>query len=109
MNFPHSKEKICKILLRYARRAWKHENAQTLGNKAFHGKIEQNMEVETHDKNTFHLPRQCLRNGGKSLDFIGFLGWKRRIYTLFTPLEDRIGIVEIIDKGVGEKSYAFCI
>ena len=28
----------------------------------------------------------------------------------FTPLEDRIGIVEIIiDKGVGEKSYAFCI
>ena len=47
---------------------------------------------------------------GKSLDFIGLLGWKRRIYTLFTPLEDRIGIVEIIiDKGVGEKSYAFCI
>ena len=42
--------------------------------------------------------------------FIGVLGWKRRIYTLFTPLEDRIGIVEIIiDKGVGEKSYAFCI
>ena len=28
---------------------------------------------------------------GKSLDFIGVLGWKRRIYTLFTPLEDRIG------------------
>ena len=28
----------------------------------------------------------------------------------FTPLEDRIGIDEIIiDKGVGEKSYAFCI
>ena len=27
----------------------------------------------------------------KSLDFIGVLGWKRRIYTLFTPLEDRIG------------------
>ena len=27
----------------------------------------------------------------KSLDFIGALGWKRRIYTLFTPLEDRIG------------------
>ena len=27
----------------------------------------------------------------KSLDFIGFLGWKRRIYTLFTPLEDQIG------------------
>ena len=33
---------------------------------------------------------------GKSLDFIGFLGWKRRIYTLFTPLEDRIGIVRIV-------------
>ena len=29
---------------------------------------------------------------GKILDFIGFLGWKCRIYTLFTPLEDRIGI-----------------
>ena len=41
---------------------------------------------------------------------IGRLQWKYRIYTLFTPLEDRIGIVEIIiDKGVGEKSYAFCI
>ena len=53
-----------------------------------------------HDKSALYLPRQCLRNGGKSLDFIGFLGWKRRIYTLFTPLEDRSGIVEIIiDKG----------
>ena len=31
---------------------------------------------------------------GKRLDFIGFLGWKRRIYILFTPLEDRIGIAE---------------
>ena len=30
---------------------------------------------------------------GKSLDFIGLLGWKRRIYTLFTPVEDRNGIV----------------
>ena len=27
----------------------------------------------------------------ESLDFIGFLGWKYKIYTLFTPLEDRIG------------------
>ena len=27
----------------------------------------------------------------KSFEFIGFLGWKDRIYTLFTPLEDRIG------------------
>ena len=67
-------------------------------------------KVKLHDKSALYLPRQCLRNGGKSLDFIGFLGWKRRIYTLFTPLEDRSGIVEIIiDKGVGEKSYAFCI
>ena len=48
-----------------------------------------------HDKSALYLPRQCLRNGGKSLDFIGFLGWKRRIYTLFTPLEDWIGIVRI--------------
>lgn len=30
-------------------RAWGHENAQTLGNTAFLGKIEQNMEVEKHD------------------------------------------------------------
>ena len=69
-----------------------------------------NARLCNNDKSALYLPRQCLRNGGKSLDFIGFLGWKRRIYTLFTPLEDRIGIVEIIiDKGVGEKSYAFCI
>ena len=47
--FPHSKEKICKILLRYAGRAWKHENAQILENTAFLGKIEQKMEVEKHD------------------------------------------------------------
>ena len=32
----------------------------------------------------------------KSLEFVGFLGWKCRIYTLFTPLEDRIGKAEII-------------
>ena len=69
-----------------------------------------NKEKQNNDKSIIYLSRQCLRNVGKSLDFIGFLGWKRRIYTLFTPLEDRIGIVEIIiDKGVGEKSYAFCI
>ena len=30
---------------------------------------------------------------GESHDFIRFLGWKRRIYTLFTPVEDRNGIV----------------
>ena len=28
----------------------------------------------------------------ENLDFIGFLVWKHRIYTLFTPSEDRIGI-----------------
>ena len=28
----------------------------------------------------------------KSLEFIRFLGRQRRIYTSFTPLEDRIGI-----------------
>ena len=32
----------------------------------------------------------------ESLDFIGLLGWKCRIYTLFTPLEDWIGIVRIV-------------
>ena len=31
----------------------------------------------------------------ESLDFVGFLRWRRTIYTLFTPLEDRIGIVRI--------------
>lgn len=40
---------------------------------------------------------------GKSLEFIGVLGWKRRIYTLFTPLEDRIG-----NQDVG-KTYVFLI
>ena len=33
------------------------------------------------------------KGGGEKPEFIGFLGWKDRIYTLFTPLEDRIGIV----------------
>ena len=31
------------------------------------------MEVETHDKNTFHLPRQCLRDGAKALSLLGSL------------------------------------
>ena len=31
---------------------------------------------------------------GESIEFIGVLGWRCRIYTLFTPLEDRIGIVK---------------
>ena len=54
-----------------------------------------NARLCNNDKSTFHLPRQCLRDGVKSLDFIGFLGWKRRIYTLFTPLEDRIGSQDV--------------
>ena len=37
----------------------------------------------------------------ESLEFIGFLGRKCRIYTLFTPLEDRIG-----NQDVG-KTYVF--
>ena len=53
-------------------------------------------EFLRHDKNIICLPRKCLRDGVKSLEFIGFLGWKCRIYTLFTPLEDRIGKAEII-------------
>ncbi len=28
----------------------------------------------------------------ESLDFVGFLRWRRTIYTLFIPLDDRIGI-----------------
>lgn len=31
----------------------------------------------------------------KSLEFIGLLGWKYRIYILFIPLEDRVGRQEI--------------
>lgn len=31
----------------------------------------------------------------KSLEFIGILGWKYRIYILFIPLEDRIGRQDI--------------
>ena len=27
----------------------------------------------------------------ESLDFVGFLRWRQTIYTLFIPLEDRIG------------------
>ena len=53
--------------------------------------MEQIKEKQNNDKSTIYLPRQCLRDVAKSLDFIGFLGWKRRIYTLFIPLEDRIG------------------
>lgn len=63
--------------------------SETLAKQGISG---QNKEKQNYDKNTFHLPRQCLRDGVKSLDFIGFLGRQRRIYTLFTPLEDRIGI-----------------
>ena len=53
-----------------------------------------NARLYNNDKNPIHLPRQCLRDGAKSLEFIGFLGRQRRIYTLFTSLEDRIGIVK---------------
>ncbi len=56
------------------------------------GEKERVQEEKYNDKNTIHLPRQCLRDGVKSLDFIGFLGWKCRIYTSFIPLEDRIGM-----------------
>ena len=28
----------------------------------------------------------------ENLDFVGFLRWRRTIYTLFIPLDDRIGI-----------------
>ena len=62
-------------------------------------KIKENQYLQgvlRHDKNTFHLSRQCLRDGVKSLEFIGFLGRQRRNYTLFIPLEDRIGKAEII-------------
>ena len=48
-------------------------------------------EKNRYEEYPVYLPRQCLRDVAKSLDFIGFLGWKRRIYTLFIPLEDRIG------------------
>ena len=33
---------------------------------------------------------------GESLGFVGFLRWRRTIYTLFIPLEDQIGIVRIV-------------
>lgn len=51
-----------------------------------------------NDKSVIHLSRQCLRGRDENLEFIGFFGWKRRIYTLFTPVEDRIGIIEKIKK-----------
>ena len=52
--------------------------SETLAKQGISG---QNKEKQNYDKNTFHLPRQCLRDGVKSLDFIGFLGRQRRIYT----------------------------
>ncbi len=36
-----------------------------------------------------------LKERDENLDFIGFLGWKHRIYTFFTPLEDRIGSQDV--------------
>ena len=47
-------------------------------------------------KKCFLSATAVFKGRSKSLEFIGFLGWKRRIYTLFTPLEDRIGKAEII-------------
>ena len=43
----------------------------------------------------------------ESLDFIGLLGWKCRIYTLFTPLEDWIGIVRIGRREMNLTSFFF--
>ena len=43
----------------------------------------------------------------ESLDFIGLLGWKGRIYTLFTPLEDWIGIVRIGRREMNLTSFFF--
>ena len=45
-----------------------------------------------HDKSTIYLPWQCLRDGANALILLGFLDGNVE----FTPLEDRIGIVEII-------------
>ena len=42
---------------------------------------------EIYDKNTIHLPRQCLMDVAKSLILLGFLDED----VDFTPLEDRIG------------------
>ena len=50
-------------------------------------------KVKLHDKSALYLLRQCLRNVAKAMILLGFLDGKCRIYTLFTPLEDRIGIV----------------
>ena len=30
-------------------------------------------EIRIYDKNTFHLPRQCLRDGAKALSLLGSL------------------------------------
>ena len=45
-----------------------------------------------HDKSALYLPRQCLRDGVKTLILLVFLDGKIE----FTPLEDRIGIVRIV-------------
>lgn len=43
-------------------------------NKEKPRKSEISKELKIYDSSTFHLPRQCLRDGAKSPDFIGFLG-----------------------------------
>ena len=45
-------------LAKICQEGMKTRNRENLENTAFLGKIEQNMEVEKHDKSTFHLPRQ---------------------------------------------------
>ena len=37
------------------------------------GVLGQNKEKQNNDKNTFHLPRQCLRDGAKALSLLGSL------------------------------------
>ena len=44
---------------------------ETLAKQGISG---QNKENQNYDKNTIHLPRQCLRDGTKALSLLGFLG-----------------------------------
>ena len=46
--------------------------------------------TQKHAQITYSSATVVFKGRGKSLDFIGFLGWKDRIYTLVTSLEDRI-------------------
>ena len=53
-----------------------------------------NARLCNNDKSALYLPRQCLRDGAKALILLGFLDGNVE----FTPLEDRIGIIEKIKK-----------